>query len=390
MNTQFADLRRLAARWQQEHGRVANDATAANLRRLRILGPLIAALNGLQVVWLLWQTLRHPLSGALAQWNTAQTVINLGCGLLMLAMGTAAQSLRHSHRSVRAQLLIAGFVAVLLLTAILVVSIDQVVTPNITPFYVACVLISLVVYLRPMLAAGVYSSAMLLFIFLIGWFPTDPTQMMLNQLNGFAICVLAWGLSLAHWRKFTMVRLQHEQLEKLQSELQHKHKELERLTRLDGLTGLYNRNTFVELTRRELQRAQRQSSSTTIMLLDLDHFKKVNDTWGHPAGDAVLRHVAALINGSIRSTDLAGRLGGEEFIILLPMTTVEAARKIAEKIRARLEVSPAQWEKQAIPITASIGLSNTSASANRDFDSLYNEADRALYVAKHRGRNQVI
>jgi len=390
MNTQLADLRRLAARWQLEHGRVANDATAANLRRLRILGPLVACISGAEVLWLLWQTLRHPLAGPLAQWNTAQTITHLATGLLMLAIGGAAQSLRHSHRSLRARLLILGFVGTLLMAATLVVSIDQVVTPNITPFYIACVLVSLVVYLRPMLAAGVYASAMLVFIFLIGWFPTDPTQMMLNQLNGFAICVLAWGLSLAHWRKFTTIRLQTEQLEKLQQELQHKHKELERLTRLDGLTGLYNRNTFVELTRRELQRAQRQGSSTTIMLLDLDHFKKVNDTWGHPAGDAVLRHVAALINGSIRSTDLAGRLGGEEFIILLPMTTAEAARKIAEKIRARLEASAAQWEKQIIPITASIGLSNTSAAANRDFENLYNEADRALYVAKHRGRNQVI
>ena len=390
MNTHIADLRRLAARWQQEHGLVTDDATAVNLRRLRWLCPTIAALNAVEVIGLLWQAFNHALPSPLAQWNSAQTLINLGCGLLMLAAATLAQSLRHAHRSRRARLLIVGVVAVLITSVVLMVAIDQVITPNISPFLIACVLLSLVLYLRPMLAAGIYASAMLLFIFLIGWFPTSPTQMMLNQINGFAVCVLSWGLATAHWRKFTVIRLLQEQLGKLQGDLQHKQKELERLTRLDGLTGLYNRNTFVELTRRELQRAQRQGSATSIMLLDLDHFKKVNDTWGHPAGDSVLRHVAALINGSIRSTDLAGRLGGEEFIILLPGSSAESSRKIAEKIRARLEATPARWESIQIPITASIGLSNTTAAENRDFDNLYNEADRALYVAKHRGRNQVI
>ena len=255
---------------------------------------------------------------------------------------------------------------------------------------IACVLTSLVIYLRPRTSAGIFAAAMLVFLFSIGWAQTNQAQLMLNQLNGFAICVVAWGLTLVHWRKFTTINLQQDQLDRLNAELQQKQKELERLTRLDGLTGLYNRNTFVELTRRELARAQRQGSSTTIMLLDLDHFKRVNDTWGHPAGDSVLRHVAALVNGSIRSTDLAGRLGGEEFIILLPATSGESARKIAEKIRQRLEITPVPWEALRIRVTASIGVSSTSAAENRDFETLYTEADKALYLAKHRGRNCVM
>ena len=126
------------------------------------------------------------------------------------------------------------------------------------------------------------------------------------------------------------------------------------------------------------------------MLLDLDHFKRVNDTWGHPAGDAVLRHVATLASTTVRSTDLVGRLGGEEFIVLLPNTSAEAGRRLAEKLRQRLETSIVQWEGTRIPVTASMGLSNTTVEEKRDFDHLYTEADKALYLAKQRGRNRVV
>ena len=117
---------------------------------------------------------------------------------------------------------------------------------------------------------------------------------------------------------------------------------------------------------------------------------RINDTWGHPAGDAVLRHVAALATGTVRSTDLIGRLGGEEFIVLLPNTSVEAGRRLAEKLRARLEASVVPWEGTHIPVTASFGLASTMPAEKLDFDHLYTEADKALYLAKQRGRNRVV
>ena len=104
----------------------------------------------------------------------------------------------------------------------------------------------------------------------------------------------------------------------------------------------------------------------------------------------MLRHVAALASTTVRSTDLVGRLGGEEFIVLLPNTSSEAGRKLAEKLRLRLEASVIEWEGTRIPVTASIGLSSTTAEEKRDFDHLYTEADKALYLAKQRGRNRVV
>jgi diguanylate cyclase (GGDEF)-like protein len=104
----------------------------------------------------------------------------------------------------------------------------------------------------------------------------------------------------------------------------------------------------------------------------------------------VLRHVATLASTTVRSTDLVGRLGGEDFIIMLPNTSVQAARTLAEKLRQRLEASPLQWEHLTIPVTTSIGLAGTTAQERRDFDGLYSQADKALYQAKQLGRNRVV
>jgi diguanylate cyclase (GGDEF)-like protein len=228
------------------------------------------------------------------------------------------------------------------------------------------------------------------FFIALGHFQDEPRVLLSNRLNGLTASLMGWALSVLLWRNFTTIALQKAQVARVNAELQTKQRELERLTRQDGLTGLFNRNTFVELSSTELKRALRQGSATTILLFDLDHFKRINDTWGHPAGDAMLRHVAQTSVQSVRSTDLVGRLGGEEFIVLLPHTHADAGRRIAEKIRQRLEASPLQWKGETLHITASFGLSSTTAAEGRSFDHLYNEADKALYLAKQRGRNRVI
>jgi diguanylate cyclase (GGDEF)-like protein len=269
------------------------------------------------------------------------------------------------------------------------VSFDQWMTPDITPFVTGLVAAGMVVYWTPSISIWVFSAIYGLFFYAIGLTQSNPEILLSNRINGLVAVVVGWILSVVLWRNFITVTLQRMQLEAANAELQAKQKELQRLTRLDGLTGLYNRNTFVDLTRQELARAQRQGSATTILLLDLDFFKHVNDTWGHPAGDAVLKNVATVANASVRATDLVGRLGGEEFIILLPNTTLEAAKRLAEKLRINLERSPTPWEKLSIACTVSIGVASTTAAENRDFDHLYTSADKALYTAKEKGRNRV-
>lgn len=217
----------------------------------------------------------------------------------------------------------------------------------------------------------------------------NPEMLLSNRLNGITLGLLGWVLMVVMWRNFTTITLQQAQLVDINLVMQERQDELECLSRHDGLTGLYNRQTFVQLTGQELARARRQGTGTTLLVLDLDFFKRVNDSYGHPGGDAVLRHVAHLLSTTVRSTDLVGRLGGEEFMVLLPGTPQEAGRTLAEKLRMNIEENPLAWQGSTIPVTVSIGLASSTAEQALDFERLYRGADTALYQAKDRGRNRV-
>ncbi|CAB1367351.1 sensor domain-containing diguanylate cyclase [Denitratisoma oestradiolicum] len=164
--------------------------------------------------------------------------------------------------------------------------------------------------------------------------------------------------------------------------------EMIRLATIDSLTGLLNRRCFLEQAEKEMARVRRFNQGAALLMLDLDFFKRVNDTHGHAAGDGVLRHFATLSRDSLRQVDLFGRLGGEEFGILLPATDEVGARETAERLRGRLEGHPAEFQGITIAVTVSIGLTLLSA-ADASLDIVINRADAALYRAKHQGRNRV-
>lgn len=383
-------LRKTTARWRAEDAQVAEDATGVNLFRLRMLWPVAAVFNGLFLIGFLWRLLDTSLPPAVAAWNLQLIWAHAFIVSAALAMGWLVHRAGQTRHARTASWLATGNAVLIMLIGLVLVAVDQPITPNITAYLIACLVAGAAVYLRPRVAGAVYALSYLAFFKVMGWTQLQPELVLSNRLNGFAACVLGCLCSCFMWRQFCTLTLQQRQLEKANAELSQKQRDLERLTRQDGLTGLFNRNTFVELSRQELLRAQRQRLPTTILLMDLDHFKKVNDTWGHPAGDAVLRHVATLTHRTVRSTDLVGRLGGEEYIILLPGTSLEAARKLAEKLRIQIEASQVAWESTSIRVTVSMGLAGTTADEKRDFDTLYTEADKALYLAKQRGRNRVV
>jgi diguanylate cyclase (GGDEF)-like protein len=390
MHALLSEFRRRTARWTLEHQQVAVTASERNLQRVRGVTAIVAVINTVFVLWLVSSLWSQHGESEVTQWKLGLLVTHLIMGL---GFGTLAWLTRMVQfvpnswfgRALPLLVMVLGLCGVTAFAAI-----GQWVTPSITPFVIGVLACSLSIFLRPLSAAWLFAGAYLLFAYAMGITQVDPQSLLFNRLNGLAAVGMAWVLSFLLWRNFTTISLQKEQLDKANTELQNKQRELLRLTRLDGLTGLYNRSTFVELSRQELARAQRQSSNTTILLLDLDFFKRVNDTWGHPAGDAVLKNVAYIANTTVRATDLVGRLGGEEFLILLPNTSLEAARVLAEKLRANMERNPTPWESTVIKTTISIGLASTSAAENRDFDHLYTTADKALYQAKERGRNQVV
>ncbi len=164
----------------------------------------------------------------------------------------------------------------------------------------------------------------------------------------------------------------------------------------DVLTGWNNRRYLTVRLGEELARARRDGTTLVCLMLDIDHFKRVNDTWGHAAGDAVLRELAQRIEGQVRASDVAARYGGEEFVVLLPNTTVAAAAKLAERIRKAVSSSPIALPcGESITITASIGIAEVSPQPRDNElktmgDALIARADVALYAAKSAGRDRVV
>jgi diguanylate cyclase (GGDEF)-like protein len=160
----------------------------------------------------------------------------------------------------------------------------------------------------------------------------------------------------------------------------------------DSLTGLYNRWYVIDKIESEINRSLRHGSSMALMMMDIDHFKNVNDTYGHSAGDHVLQVVARLLRESCRVYDVPGRYGGEEFCLLLPEIALMSTHSVAERIRHRLATTPMDVTGASLVVTASIGIAGLDAATSDPALSpaaLIDRADRALYQAKHHGRNRV-
>lgn len=172
---------------------------------------------------------------------------------------------------------------------------------------------------------------------------------------------------------------------------EHREAEYRELSIRDSLTQLSNRRTFMNCCEIEWQRCQRKPDDTlSCILLDVDHFKQVNDTHGHQAGDAVLVALARILQGSARQYDEVGRYGGEEFILLLPSTPLGVAVAIAERLRAKVAATRVKIDEKALMFTASFGVAAGPTPAITDVHQLIKTADAALYAAKHAGRNRVM
>jgi len=168
------------------------------------------------------------------------------------------------------------------------------------------------------------------------------------------------------------------------------HEEIYRLTTIDGLTQVFNKRHFTETLERELSRARRYKRALSLILFDVDHFKKVNDTYGHLAGDYVLKALAQAIKAKIRREDVMARYGGEEFAILLPEIDAMNTRVLAEKVRGLVERFPFTFESAQIPVTISLGIASADEIETESTEDLVKIADDRLYRAKRGGRNQVV
>ena len=184
------------------------------------------------------------------------------------------------------------------------------------------------------------------------------------------------------------LRQEHAQLEQKARELALANRQLEQLANTDLLTGLPNRRYAIHRLKQELAESKRSGSDVSVMILDLDRFKQINDNFGHEVGDKVLVHAARIMKNALRTSDIVCRFGGEEFLVIAPSTDLAAGRKLAERIRSALEVNPPPKLGLKRLVTASIGLASI-ALENEDEVDMIRRADQALYQAKAAGRNRV-
>jgi len=165
-------------------------------------------------------------------------------------------------------------------------------------------------------------------------------------------------------------------------------KNAEELANKDALTSLNNRRAFFELGNRVFKQAVRFERSVSVIMIDIDHFKHINDNYGHSAGDHVLRVIANLLQKNIREIDILARIGGEEFALILPETNMDNAHQLAERIRQSISDEEIIYKDNVLKITSSLGISSCTVS-NQSLEDMLIKADDALYIAKKKGRNQV-
>jgi diguanylate cyclase (GGDEF)-like protein len=182
----------------------------------------------------------------------------------------------------------------------------------------------------------------------------------------------------------------HLKIKHLQDDLKRSNELLLELSNTDHLTGLFNRRFLMEALDKEVQRARRKDGQVALLMLDIDHFKRVNDTHGHLQGDVVLQKVALHIQKELRSYDTAARYGGEEFVALLPDTSLKEAFNVADRIRLSVQGMRFAGSLSNEQVTVSLGVALFPSPCFDDIDGLLRAADEALYQAKERGRNRVI
>jgi len=197
-------------------------------------------------------------------------------------------------------------------------------------------------------------------------------------------------LNLSYAQLAAQYQQEKERAEKLACSLKEANEKLKTIAFRDGLTGVYNKSQFFTALEYEFDRGVRYSRPFSLLIIDIDHFKQLNDLYGHRTGDFVLQKVAATLTESLRSTDVVARYGGDEFSVILPETSLGAATQLAERLRMAMEHTPVIVDRNHIVVTISIGVSEyvPGGTANSN-TQLFDTADQALYQSKNAGRNQV-
>lgn len=342
-------------------------------------GPLLSLLAAALVVIGVWSVTSHP---RVVVWIAAIALVALGRMLLLLAYRRRAHSPDQLNRWEQAFLYSLFGVSLVWGVGAVFVLPSSVTHEVLIYFFLAGIAGSTVASYSAHPTACVLALTSLVLPVTLWFAWHDVIELRVMAVGGAMYLIAAIRATVSYgdfWRRSF----------RLSWELRQAHDRVDLLARTDELTGVNNRRAFTELGAQALQQARRYNRALTLVMFDIDRFKSINDNFGHAAGDRVLHAIGAELRRVVRVPDIAGRLGGEEFAVLLPETHEHEAAMFAERLRADLEVLAVPHEDATIRFTCSVGVATLTDDVS-DLDALLNRADAAMYRAKSEGRNRVV
>lgn len=368
-------------------GNILNEIIRININRVFYLAIVMIVMRILMII--IFLNMSPAQNEVELIWQNGIIISHAIYLALLLIIGAVSYALRKQDKPNLLTIIVQyALPLVILLLSAIIVSLDQLVTNSITPFLIACIAVGIIFIIKPLHSLILFMFGYMVYFFAIGIMQPDLAVLLSNRMNGLTAIMLGLFVSIILWRSNVVNLRQKRHIKYQQTELEAKNKELYYLATYDFLTELINRRYFEEIVNREISRIKRYGQKSCLLILDIDNFKSINDRFGHPAGDIVLKRFARLLKSLLRETDVIARIGGEEFAILLINVNEEVGREVAEKIRQRITEENFILDGQGISITVSIGISLLDSRMN-SYEESYVQADRALYNAKSLGKNRV-
>lgn len=315
----------------------------------------------------------------------SQGIIGSHFMLLIFMIGLFFTTLKLKNRTKpNTTMFVLQYIAVMAIMAagIAIVTFDQLVTTNITPFLLTCIASGLIFLIRPLVSFILYATSYIAYYYLMALTITSQQMLLSNRVNGITAVGIGFLLSVILWHYNYTNIMQKRRIEDQQQQL-------ERMAYYDLLTDLPNRRLFDKLVKQEFALMQRHGHESVIIMLDIDDFKNINDTYGHPVGDNILKQLADFLKNNLRESDTISRFGGEEFFILMPKTSLEEGYAFAERLRKSIMKKGFVVGSLKLQITASFGVSLLCDIETQSLDNCYSLVDKALYLAKQSGKNRV-